>query len=183
MTDNTGPSWATVLSRGLSKKVINTQTRRAVKAAKYQLVTEVLFENEDLKAEILTRKATAIIENAVDPNAVLFTFPKQTIDEFDHYVDVYVAISEQLGTTKVQYRPLGLWHHRQDGEFLLQATFESKEVALKAINDGVIFKEVVYKATAVKVTTPGRLPLVNMTIVNTPNMDTFLGDLMESMRY
>ncbi|KAK4520191.1 uncharacterized protein ATC70_008438 [Mucor velutinosus] len=92
MATTTDLSWIQVLSRGQSKKVINAQPQRA-KDDQFQLVPEVLYEHDDLKAEVLTRKAAAILQQALTPGSVLFTFPSKT---FAHRTEAYRLIKEQI---------------------------------------------------------------------------------------
>ncbi|KAK4518753.1 ubiquinol-cytochrome c reductase core subunit 1 [Mucor velutinosus] len=178
MATTTDLSWVTVLSRGLSKKVINAPQQRA-KDDHFKLIPEVMFEHEDLKAEVLTRKATAILQQALTPGSVLFTFPNKL---FVHRTTAYRLIQEQIAAS-VQFRPLSLYHQKSTGDLLVEAKFDSPEDAKRAINNGITHGDVVYKATAVKDNSEGKLTHVQMTIVRMPNMTTFLEDLQRSLKY
>lgn len=61
MEDNPDLSWATVFSRGLAKKVINAHKRSKTTEDTFKLIPEVIYEDNQLKSEILTRKATSIL--------------------------------------------------------------------------------------------------------------------------
>ncbi|KAL9536796.1 hypothetical protein MBANPS3_012360 [Mucor bainieri] len=171
-------SWVQVLSRGQSKKVINTQPRR-VPDDRFKMVPKVLYEHEDLKAEVLTRKATAILQQALTAGSVLFTFPNKT---FDHRTTAYRMIKEQL-SADVQFRPLSLYHQKPNGDLLVEAKFSSQEATQRALRLGITHQDVVYKATAVKDNSEGTLTHVQMTIVRMPEMETFVGDLQRSLKY
>ncbi|KAL7310776.1 hypothetical protein PS15m_010229 [Mucor circinelloides] len=178
MSAATDLSWVKVLSRGLSKKVINAQPQRAKDDA-YKLIPEVLYEHEDLKAEVLTRKATAILQQALTPGSVLFTFPNKT---FDHRTAAYRVIQEQI-SVNVQFRPLSLYHQKLNGDLLVEAKFDTFDDTKRAIHTGITYREVVYKATAAKDNSEGKLTHVQMTMVRMPNMSTLLEDLLRSLKY
>lgn len=115
MPTTTDLSWVQVLSRGQAKKVTNAQPHRA-NGDKFKLISEVLYEHEDLKAEeVLTRKAAAILQNALTPGSVLFTFPNKT---FDHRTEAYHLIKEQVSPL-VQFRPLSLYNQKSNRDLLL----------------------------------------------------------------
>lgn len=114
MPTTTDLSWVQVLSRGQAKKVTDAQPHRA-NGDKFKLIPEVLYEHEDLKAEVLTRKAAAILQNALTPGSVLFTFPNKT---FDHRTEAYHLIKEQVFPL-VQFRPLSLYNQEGIRDLLL----------------------------------------------------------------
>ncbi|KAK4519254.1 uncharacterized protein ATC70_009486 [Mucor velutinosus] len=178
MTTTSDLSWVKVLSRGLSKKVTNAQPQRA-KDDQFKLIPEVLYEHKDLKAEVLTRKATAILQQDLTPGSVLFTFPSKT---FEHRTAAYRLIKEQISPL-AQFRPLSLYHQKANGDLLLEAKFDNFEAAKLAISHGITHREVVYKATAAKDNNEGKLTRVQMTIVRMPDMTTFLEDLQRSLKY
>ncbi|KAG1106526.1 hypothetical protein G6F42_016717 [Rhizopus arrhizus] len=163
MSDVTDLSWVEVLSRGLSRKAINAQSQRA----------------KDLTAKGLTRKATAILQQALTPGPVLSTFPNKT---FGHRTVAYRVIQEQF-SVNVQFRPLSLYHQKPNGGFLAEAKFDKIEDTKRAIHTGIIYKEVVYKTTAVKDSSEGKLTHTQMIMIRIPNMHTFLEDLLRSLKY
>ncbi|GAN11771.1 hypothetical protein MAM1_0922d11363 [Mucor ambiguus] len=134
MATTTDLSWVQVLTKGQSKKVINAQPQRA-KDDQFRMIPEVLYEHDDLKAEVLTRKATTILQQALTPGSVLSKFP-----------------------------PLSLYHQKANGDLLLEAKFDNFEDAKLAISHGITHQNVVYKATAAKDNSEGKLTHVQMTI-------------------
>ncbi|KAL7326113.1 hypothetical protein PS15p_208501 [Mucor circinelloides] len=180
MSATTDLSWVKVLSRGLSKKAINAQAQpQRARDDAFKLIPEVLYEHEDLKAEVLTRKANATLQQALTPGSVLFTFPNKT---FDHRTAAYRVIQEQI-LANVQFRPLSLYHQKPNSDLLVEAKFDIVEDTKRAIHAGITYKEVVYKATAAKDNSEGKLTHVQMTMVRMPNMNTFLEDLLRSLKY
>ncbi|KAG2189522.1 hypothetical protein INT46_009261, partial [Mucor plumbeus] len=67
--------WSTVAAKGALRKVITPQRPATNIDNKYKLVPNVVYEDEDIKDEIITRKATDIVQQALTPGSVLFSFP------------------------------------------------------------------------------------------------------------
>jgi hypothetical protein len=160
------------------RKVITPQRPVTNIDSKYKLVPNVVNEDEDIKDEIITRKATDIVQQALTPGSVLFSFPSAL---FGHRTEAYGIIEEQISTA-VQFRTLSLYRQRPGGDLNIEANFNHKEDALKAVGNGAIQSEVAYKTSFVKDSTVnGKLVYVKLAIVHMPNMGTFLADLMNSL--
>jgi hypothetical protein len=184
MTDTSAVSWTTVVARGASKKVLLPSTRRHVDNVAISLAGEVLYEDEDLKSEILVRKATAIVQQALSSGSVLFSFPGKL---FGDRVDAYKVIQHQIGAN-VQFRPISTWRENTGGDLLVEATFKAKTDALKAVNLGVTLDGVVYKAVSTSsasgASIGGNLTHVQFTLLCAiPNEDTFLVDMLHSLAF
>lgn len=180
MTTNTLDGWSTVAARGVHKKVITPQRPAANLDSKYKLVPTLVFENEDIKDEIITLKATNIVQQALTPGSVLFSFPSTL---FAHRTEAYEMIQEQISFA-VQFRTLSLYRQKLGRDLLIEANFRKDEEALKAVEKGVIKSGVAYKASLAKDPTAiNKLGHVQLTIVHIPNMETFLADLMDSLSY
>jgi len=72
---------------------------------------------------------------------------------------------------------LSLYHQKANGDLLLEAKFDRLEDAKLASRQGITYQNIVFKATAAKDNSEGRLTHVQMTIVRMPNMETFVEDL------
>jgi hypothetical protein len=184
MTENSAVSWTTIVARGASKKVLVTPGRRNVDNSAIPLVGEVIFEDDDLKSEILVRKAAALVEQALSSGSVLFSFPGKL---FPDRFAAYKAIQEQIDS-KVQFRPISAWGKTAGGDLLVEATFRLKADALKAVGSGIMVNGIVYKAVSTSsgsgASVGNSLTHVQFTLLNAiPNEDTFLVDLLDSLAF
>ena len=144
------------------------------------LVGSVLFEDDDLKGQLLASKAMAIIQQSLSSGSVLFFFQKTL---FGDRVDAYKLIQERI-SPKVEFRPLSLYDARDDGSLLIEAKFTDALCAKRAILEGVTVQGVVYKASSSRESAEfGDLKHVQFTIFRMTEMATFLHDLMESLFY
>jgi hypothetical protein len=102
MTENSAVSWTTVVARrGASKKVPLTPGRRTVDNSAVPLVGEVIFEDDDLKSELLVHKAAALVEQALCSSSVLFSFPGKL---FGDRTDAYNKVIEEQVGANVDFR-------------------------------------------------------------------------------
>jgi hypothetical protein len=183
-TENSAVSWTTVVARGASKKVPLTPGRRNVDNSAVPLVGEVIFEDDDLKSELLVRKAAALVEQALCSSSVLFSFPGKL---FGDRTDAYKVIEEQVGAN-VDFRHISSRRASAGGDLLVEANFDSKADATKAVNDGVTVNGVVYKAVSTSSgsgsSVGGNLTHVQFNLVCcTPNRATFLVDMLDSLAF
>jgi hypothetical protein len=184
MTETSAVPWTTVVARGASKKVMLAPARRNVDHSAIPLIGEVLFEDEGLKSEILLRKATAIVQQALSSGSVLFSFPGKL---FEDRTDAYKVIQDQVAAD-VEFRPISAWRQHAGGDLWIEATFGIKADATKAVNAGVTVNGVVYKAVSTSsgsgASVGGNLTHVQFTMLcSTPDKDTFLVDMLDSLAF
>jgi hypothetical protein len=179
MTETSAVPWTTVVARAASKKVMLTPARRNVDVSTaISLVGETLYEDEGLKSEILLRKATAIVQQALSSGSVLFSFPGKL---FGDRTDAYKSIQDQIAA-EVEFRPISTWRQNAGGDLLVEAKFDSKAAATKAVNEGVMVNGVMYKAIPTSSgsgdAVGGNLTHVQFTMLSCiPDKDTFLVDI------
>lgn len=97
MADTRGEFWTTVVSRGASKLVITPKfpsKRNNGNSSEMMLNATVIYQDEDLKDQLLARKATALVQQALTPGSVLFCFPANL---FKDRTEAYDEIVEQCG--------------------------------------------------------------------------------------
>ena len=141
MSNSTTSTWAQMAARGADIRCYQPTKRRSNEAAssQYPLVGSILYEDDDLKGQILASKAMAIVQQALTSGSVLFSFRKGL---FGDRVDAYKTIQQQVSPL-VEFRPLSVYDDRNDGSLLTEARFEVVEAASKALNIGVTVNGVV----------------------------------------
>ena len=182
MSNSSTSTWAQMAARGADIRCYQPTKRRSTEAAasQYPLVGSILYEDDDLKGQILASKAMAIVQQALTSGSVLFSFRKGL---FGDRVDAYKTIQQQVSPL-VEFRPLSVYDDRNDGSLLIEAKFEEVEAASKALNTGVTVNGVVYKAVLAKETREfGELKHVQFTLMRIVREPTFLVDLMDSLAY
>jgi hypothetical protein len=180
MSTNTTLTWAQRASDGAKLKFYQPTKRRSAEAAasSYPLVGSVLYEDDDLKGQILASKAMAIVQQALTSGSVLFSFGKGL---FGDRVDAYKAIQEQVSPL-VEFRPLSVYDDKNDGSLLIEAKFEQVEAANQAMTTGVTVNDMVFKAVHAKECKEfGELKHVQFTLMRIVREPTFLHDLMVSL--
>ena len=182
MSTIAGLTWAQRASRGSNMKCYQPIKRRSAEAAAstYPLVGSVLFEDDDLKSQILASKAMAIVQQALTSGSVLFSFRKGL---FADRVDAYKTIQTQVSSL-VEFRPLSVYDDKNDGSLLIEAKFEEVEDANKAMTIGVTVNGMVYKAVHAKESKEfGELKHVQFTLMRIVKEPTFLHDLIQSLSF
>lgn len=182
MTNVNDVPWSTVASRGNAKKCLVSPSRVKADTHEPALVASILFENENLKNELLVRKATAIIQQALTSDSVLFGFPSKL---FGDRVEAYQLIEKQI-SVNVDFLPLSCLTTSTSGELLIAAKFDSAEHTRMALDRGVTVGEIVYKAVSSKCgsTVDQGLTHVQFTLLKNVSRDPdFLLSLLDSLRY
>lgn len=175
-------TWAELAARGAGLKCYQPTKRRSADASAsvYPLVGSIMYEDDDLKSQILASKAMAIVQQALTSGSVLFSFRKGI---FGDRVDAYKAIQSQV-SSKVEFRPLSDYDEKNDGSLLLEAKFEEASDANKALSEGVNVDGIIYKAVLARESKEfGELKHVQFTLMRIVKEPTFLKDLMDSLSY
>ncbi|CEP09063.1 hypothetical protein, partial, partial [Parasitella parasitica] len=181
ISDNPGETWATMVSRHHGqKRAIQLNQRNMTSNTPIPLIGSIIYEDDDLQAQLMTNRAMAIIQQSLSADSVLFSFQKGLFsDRFDAYKEIQRQISSD-----VEFRPLSLYDDRADGSLLIEAKFSDIDHAYQAIQDGVSIQGVVYKALSTKERAKlGELMHVQFTLLRMVDQTTFIHDLMESLSY
>jgi hypothetical protein len=118
VTSNDLP-WTTVVARGSSAKVISPKLPESSKNSEFKMISTVMYEHEDLHAQMLARKATAIVKQALTSDSVLFSFPSLL---FPHRTVAYAEIEKQCGPID-GVRPINLYGQRgASGDLLVEVS-------------------------------------------------------------
>ncbi|CEP13562.1 hypothetical protein [Parasitella parasitica] len=161
ISDHPGETWATVVSRHEQKRAIQLNQRNMASNTPIPLIGSIIYEDDDLKAQLMTNRAMAIIQQSLSTDSVLFSFQKVSSD--------------------VEFRPLSLYDDRADGSLLIEAKFSDIDNASQTIQEGVSIQGVVYKALSTKERAKlGELMHVQFTLLHMVDPTTLIHDLMES---
>lgn len=173
-------TWATMASRGVPKKVLQPSRKAMDVKDGPSLVGQVLYEDDNLKGQILAHKAMAIVQQALTSGSVLFSFAKGL---FRDRFDAYKLIESQISAA-VEFRPISLYDHRNDGSLLIEALFDEVCHADKAMTNGVTVNGLVYKACSSRESKEsGELKHVQFTLLKISKDPAFIGKLIESLSY
>lgn len=186
MQDPGALSWTTVVSRGASKRVITPRFQNKQKNGNdgaIKLISKVMYEDEDLKDQLVARKATALVQQALTPGSVLFAFPGSL---FKHRTDAYDEIIKQCGETVGDggLRCISEYGQRTSGDLMVEALFASAEGTHKALSAGVEVGDVTYKASLSHDKLVGdSIVHVQLNILRMCDEATFVSELTRSLRY
>ncbi|KAG2192925.1 hypothetical protein INT47_002764 [Mucor saturninus] len=95
-------SWASIASRGNSKKVVRPLSIPNRVDPQFKLQSKVIYQNEYLDGIIRLQKATAIVKQALAPDSALFSIPVSLIQ---HRTEAYKLIETQCGPVQ-GFRPI-----------------------------------------------------------------------------
>ena len=172
--------WTTILSRGLNKKVISPTFGHGPVSPALKRVAEVMYEHDDFKQQDLARKASSIVEQALTPGSVLFSFPAGM---FANRFEAYKTIQASIGATH-GFRTLNLYQRKSIGGLLIEAKFVSPSDATKAIVTGFHFNGKVFRgALSEDKSIREGMVHVNLNLLRIPDKETFLVDLKKSLRF
>jgi hypothetical protein len=76
MPDISTLSWTTVVSRNAPKRIIQQSQQHADQQGGIPMIPSVIFEDSELKAQIVAQKAMAIVQQALSSSSVPFSLPK-----------------------------------------------------------------------------------------------------------
>lgn len=182
MSNNTASppiAWATVAARRLKAKVPEPIRMVRDSEVRETLVAHSLYEDTDIKHHLLAQKVYSVMQNALSPGSVLFSFPGNL---FDHRSDAYQLVLDQIGpVVGGDFKPVSQFGNRIKNELLFSVVFRDSEHAEKAISSGVSYNEVVYKGTPFKDGVQSRLVRVHMHLPVTEEEDILTEYLLKSM--
>jgi hypothetical protein len=137
-------AWTEVVARGASRKVSNVVRRPPTASTKDRPIITTLYEDEDLQDQLVLQRAAAIAQDALHNDSVLFTFHEA---DFEHRSEAYSLIQDQIGVIN-NVRPISQMGFQQRSDLILEVQFAKIEGRIKAINEGVTFKDKCYKGTS-----------------------------------
>ncbi|KAI7874377.1 hypothetical protein K492DRAFT_137947, partial [Lichtheimia hyalospora FSU 10163] len=167
--------WSQVVAKGAGMKVITPS--RAPREA--NISTDILYEHPDFTRQLLSRKAAAIVRQALTPQSVLFSLPTMA---FEKRSQAYNIIESQIG--RVQgFRPLNEYDPRSRRDLLIETKFIDPECAQKAIEEGVTVDDVIYKASPSIAGSENPLIRVQLNLLYIDTDEAIRNGLLSSLRY
>src|ERR1700730_19339570 len=136
-------NWSEVVARGLKAKVPTALQRKDQFGMPQHLETIVMYEDENLADQLRAQKAAAIIQQALHPGTVLFTFGS---DVFQDRTLAYNTIEKEIGPAK-GFRPISLYGNQRRNELIIEANFRNIEDASRAIKQGFTHEGIQYRGT------------------------------------
>lgn len=180
METNDQLSWTTVAARGLTNKIVRPSIQNKQVTGGVKLMSNVIFQHDDLEIQILARKAAAIVRQALTPGSVLFSFPAQL---FKVRTDAYELIEKECGKVS-GVRPISMYGGKSSGDLLVEVKFVVPESTTKAISVGVKVGELCFKASPSNDSlSNSNLVHVKLSLLRIPDEETFVANLKRSLRY
>ncbi|KAG2193022.1 hypothetical protein INT47_012147 [Mucor saturninus] len=131
MTEILHNSWASIASRGNSKKVVRLLSVPNSVDPQFKLQSKVIYQNEYLDGIIRMQKATAIVKQALTPDSALFSIP---------------LIETQCGPVQ-GFHPISNYGSSSNGDLLVEVKFIDESSLEKTICTGVKIKNTIIKGT------------------------------------
>jgi Zinc knuckle len=143
------------------------------------LETIVMYEDENLADQLRAQKAAAIIQQALHPGTVLFTFGS---DVFQDRTLAYNAIEKEIGPAK-GFRPISLYGNQRRNELIIEANFRNIEDASRAIKQGFAHEGIQYRGTPSNDGAESKLVRVSLSHLPLEDPDDLCDGLLNSLRY
>lgn len=173
-------SWAQKVAKGLKAKVPTPMMQKDIMGDRIDLQPVVIYEDVHLKDHLRIFKSEQIIQQTLEDNSVIFEIPKK---EFATFSEMYRVIEKQIGKIDGVIA-LNKFGTNLRGNIFIEVTFMDNDHNSKAIQEGIIFKEVNYKASPSKLTKSDTAPkMVRVHLSYVPKKQAALVEgIFESMR-
>ncbi|GAB5592604.1 hypothetical protein Unana1_07504 [Umbelopsis nana] len=139
----------------------------------------VMYEDENLADQLSAQKAAAIIQQALHPGTMLFTFGS---DVFQDRTLAYNAIEKEIGPAK-GFRPISLYGNQRRNELITEANFRNIEDASRAIKQGFAHEGIQYRGTVSNDGAESKLVRVSLSRLPLEDPDDLCDGLLNSLRY
>lgn len=175
MSNTDAVQWSQVVAKGAGLKVITPSRPSPISS----MSTDLFYEHPDFTKQLLSRKAAAIVRQALTPDSVLFSFPMTL---FTRRSQAYKIIESQIGPVE-GFRPLSAYDVRTRRDLLIEAKFVDPSHATLAIENGIIVDDVVYNAAPSVAGAENPLIRVQLNLLHISKDSSLLKGLLSSLRY
>ncbi|KAG2193949.1 hypothetical protein INT47_003519 [Mucor saturninus] len=169
--------WASIASRGNSKKVVRSLSVPNSVDPQFKLQSKVIYQNEYHDGIIRMQEATAIVKQALTPDFALFSIPVSLIQ---HRTEAYKFIETQCGPVQ-GFRPISNYGSSSNGDLLVEVKFIDESSLDKAICTDVKIKNTIIKGTYAVDSEMCKLAHVKITLLYIRDKEEFLEKLMSSL--
>ncbi|KAI8887888.1 hypothetical protein K501DRAFT_174426 [Backusella circina FSU 941] len=138
--------WSKVVEQGGQLKVFlppkpKKTTTNNLSTVKY--IPKTILKRDNYFADILYRKAAAIVHQSLTDGSVLFAFPKKYL--FASHTEAYEIVEQQLGATDC-FQLIGGYAPRASNKMLIEMRFSYKVGHIQAISQGVTHNNINIRA-------------------------------------
>ncbi|KAI7873376.1 hypothetical protein K492DRAFT_170167, partial [Lichtheimia hyalospora FSU 10163] len=175
MSNTDTVQWSQVVAKGAGLKVITPSRPSPIST----MSTDLFYEHQDFTKQLLSRKAAAIVRQALTPDSVLFSFPSTL---FTRRSQAYKIIESQIGPVE-GFRPLSAYDVRTRRDLLIEAKFIDPTHATLAIENGITVDDVIYNAAPSVTGAENPLIRVQLNLLHISKDSSLLKGLLSSLRY
>ena len=154
--------WSKVVEKGSKLRVPKPLARYSALNEKSKPTFETIYEAADLKERLLVDRASKILEEALQPSAVLFSISK---NDFDNHIAVYRLISNQIGPLSGARVISSSGKSSTNQEVIIQANFVTLSDTQKAIESGFQHNEKMYRGISANDNSPIQLRNVRIAMI------------------
>jgi hypothetical protein len=145
----------------------------------YPTETETLYEDENLGDQLRAQRAASIIQQALHPDTVLFTF---AANMFKDRTEAYKAIENGIGAAK-GFRPISMYGNQQRKELIIEAKFREKGDAQKAIREGFAHLGIQYRGSPSNDGAENKLTKISFSHLPLEDPEDLCSGLQNSLQY
>jgi hypothetical protein len=103
--------------------------------------SDTIWEEETIAQKIMAQRATAMIQNTLFMETVLFSFKAS---DFQHHTEAYKLVNDNVGEI-ISGRPITKYGNPQRNELIIEVKFCDPTNGTKAVKEGFVFKDILYK--------------------------------------
>lgn len=126
-------AWTTVAAKGLKKKVVTPHRSICSRSDPIKPAPEILYEDPDLATQTVVRKAVSIVQQALTPGAVVFSFPENL---FSSRQAACHAIQGQIGVLK-GVKCLSRYSTKPSSALIIESLFKHQGHTQQANESGI----------------------------------------------
>lgn len=161
----TSRKWSEIVAKGQTMKVPTTSFRKNHDQQDRQATESIIiFERDDLAAQMKLHRAEMILQQALNPDTVLFEFPGSA--DLGNEGAIYKMIEKQLGLA-IGFRTVSHPNKNRRGNIIIEAKL-TEDAHAKALTEGLTVQGVKYLGTPTKSTEEDYPDMVKVHVSGVP---------------